>query len=313
MLWTATKNVLSHFYERRARRLLPALCLVVFAVLLLGFALLPFPNAREQLGQSAISALLFVANRYFRLEAGNYFQLGSEQMPLLHTWSLAVEEQFYLVFPLAMILLFKFSAPANRLRLLTWSVAIVTVISFAGDVFLVRHGSHRAFYWAPARAWEIGVGALLALWMVSRPASRNPGDAPAAITGISGSAAIAAGAAIAGVAMIAGAFVGLKPDSPFPGMLALFPVLGTALIIGAVPLSPHSVIARALSSAPVIALGRVSYPWYLWHWPLLVIARRWRLGECVKTLSPVASSSRLKRKRSASENTTSICKITTLK
>jgi peptidoglycan/LPS O-acetylase OafA/YrhL len=255
---------LASFYERRARRLLPGLSIVIAATLLLGVVLLPFPNAREQLGKSAIAAILFVANRYFRLQAGDYFGPIAEQMPLVHTWSLAVEEQFYLVYPLLLIVLARLASPQARLSWLRAAVATITVGSFAVSVALVHRGSVAAFYWAPARAWELGVGALAAL--VPLGALRRH-------------LAVGGGAALVGMTMIVASFVWLNAGSPFPGVLALFPVLGTALVIVAGIWSPTSAVATALSTAPMVALGRVSYTWYLWHWPLLVIARRWRLQD----------------------------------
>ena len=255
---------LSAFYERRARRLLPALFIVIAATLLLGVALLPFPNARAQLGQSAIAAILFVANRYFRLQAGDYFGPIAEQMPLVHTWSLAVEEQFYLVYPLLLIALARFAPAATRVRWLRAAVAAITVGSFAVSVVLVQRGSVAAFYWAPARAWELGVGALVALIPLGSLGPRHRMGSVAAIVGMT---------------MIVTSFVSLHPDSPFPGALALVPVLGTALVLAAGVWSPASAVGAGLSAPPVVALGRVSYTWYLWHWPLLVIARRWRLQD----------------------------------
>ena len=255
---------LANFYERRARRLLPALSVVVFVTLLLGFALLPFPHAREQLGESAVATLLFVANYYIRLHVGGYFQPAIEQVPLMHTWSLAIEEQFYLVYPIALFALFKISAAASRTRWLSIAIGLITICSFYGNVILVHRDPTRAFYWAPARAWELGVGALLALWAVDHRTAR-------AKTG--------ALVACAGLAMIVAAFTLLRATSPWPGALALIPVLGTAMVIGAVPFSPRSVVARGLVLKQLVWVGRVSYTWYLWHWPLLAIARRWRLGE----------------------------------
>ncbi len=254
---------LAHFYERRARRLLPALSLVVFATLLFGYFLLPFPNAHYDLGHSAIFTLVFAANRYIRLYVGGYFQDPVGLMPLAHTWSLGVEEQFYLFYPLALILFFRFT-PKEKWNWLK-SIAIgVTLASFALSVVLTHTHIARAFYWAPSRAWELGAGALVALWSADVPAPR---PVLGAMLGITGLAAIAA------------AFATLTPRSLFPGEMALAPVLGTAMIIAAVPLAPGSLIARTLSIRPLVALGRVSYSWYLWHWPILVIARRWRLGD----------------------------------
>jgi peptidoglycan/LPS O-acetylase OafA/YrhL len=254
---------LAHFYERRARRLLPALSVVVLATLVFGYFLLPFANAHSFLGRSAMFTLLFAANRFFRLYVGGYFQDSAGLMPLAHTWSLGVEEQFYLFYPLALILFFRFTPKARWGWLKSVAVA-VTAASFALSVVLTHGFTIRAFYWAPSRAWELGVGALVALWFADEPAVR---PLQGTLLGLGGLVAIAV------------AFVTLTPASAFPGALALAPVLGTAAMIIAVPLSPRSILARTLSSQPLVSLGRVSYAWYLWHWPILVIARRWRLGD----------------------------------
>ncbi len=259
---TGTIN-LAHFYERRARRLLPALSVVVLATLLFGYVLLPFPNAHHDLGQSALFTLAFAANRYVRLYVGGYFQDGVDLTPLAHTWSLGVEEQFYLFYPLALIVFFRFAPRAKR-AWLRGTGAGVTLASFALSVALTLSATTRAFYWAPSRAWELGVGALMALWIAEAPSPR-----PAFGTMLSA----------AGLVAIGTAFATLTPESTFPGALALAPVLGTAMIIAAVPLAPLSLISRILSTRPLVALGRVSYAWYLWHWPILVFARRWRLGD----------------------------------
>src|SRR5579862_5464447 len=251
------------FYERRARRLLPALALVVLATLLLGFVLLPFPGARTQLGESAIAALLFVANRWFALKTGGYFVNPVERMPLVHTWSLAVEEQFYLIFPLLLLAVSRLAAPEHRVRSLRRAIGLISAASFVLGEVLVLQRPAAAFYSASARAWEIGVGALIALWPVRPPA---------------GIPLLKTLAVPAGLAMIALSFVALRPASPFPGVLALLPVTGSALVVMSSS-SAGSLLTRGLSIGPLVALGRVSYAWYLWHWPLLSIARLWRLGE----------------------------------
>jgi peptidoglycan/LPS O-acetylase OafA/YrhL len=251
------------FYERRARRLLPALSLVVLATLVCGFFLLPFPFAHRDLGNSAIYTLVFAANRFFRIFAGGYFQDSVALMPLAHTWSLGVEEQFYLFYPFAILLFFRFVRVSPWKRLNS-AIAAGTVASFVLSAVLVAIAPTRAFFWAPSRAWELGVGALVAL-------NLRDETVPRPMVGML--------LGTAGLAAIAAAFVFLAPASPFPGALALAPVIGSAMIIAAVPLAPQSILARALSNRALTALGRVSYSWYLWHWPILAIARRWRLGD----------------------------------
>lgn len=248
---------LADFYARRIRRLLPALAVVLAVVTMLGAVLLAPTGEREDLNRSSVASLFFVANHYFLATTGGYFSGPAELRPLLHLWSLAVEEQFYLVWPLLLILIARYAAP-NR-RLLTIRVALVAIIagSFIFSARLVHFDATAAFFMAPPRAWELGIGALLAI-LPLRPAARR--------------AWLGALIGWLGLSFIVFAYVWIEPGMRFPGPGALPAVLGAALLIGGNSLAPDGLPRKLLSARPLVALGLVSYGWYLWHWPLLAFA-----------------------------------------
>lgn len=237
---------IARFYERRARRILPALFLVI-ACVLLAASWLYLPGDFQGVPKSALATLLFLANVWFFTQTG-YFAGGSETMPLLHCWSLAVEEQFYIGFP---ILLWILARGLPRWR--NAAIAAVALISFAWAWWTQAAGDGFAFYLLPPRAWELFVGALLALGAV--PAiERRAWREMLAVLGIA--------------ALLAPVFV-YDHDTVFPGLTALPPVLGTALLIHA---APGTLVGRVLSLRLPVAIGLVSYSLYLWHWPLIVFS-----------------------------------------
>jgi peptidoglycan/LPS O-acetylase OafA/YrhL len=238
------------FYQRRARRILPALYALIVLVLLAGLAIL-LPHDLTALGKSAAATLVFGSNVWFWRQAG-YFAIETELWPLLHTWSLGVEEQFYIAFPVVVRL-------AHRLPR-RWLAALFTalaVVSLASAVILMGHLKPvMAFYLAPMRAWELLVGSILATGVVPRPATRAGRTLAAA----------------AGLVAVLGAIVLYSPATPFPGWSALLPVLGTALVIWAGMDARHG-LTPLLGSAPMRGIGLISYSLYLWHWPVLAFAR----------------------------------------
>ncbi len=241
---------LIHFYERRARRILPALFFVMAATVLIG-AVFFGPSRFEDFAESILPTLVFGSNIYFWIDAGDYFGPGPVFEPLLHTWSLAVEEQFYLVFPLLLLFMHR-----RLRRALAWIVAALVLLSFAGAVLAVPTAPEAAFYLLPMRFWELGVGAFLALVPV-RASPAPLWRETLAVLGL--------------VAILASVFL-YDHATPFPGVAALLPCLGAAALIRAGESGP-TLVGRALSLPSVVFVGLISYSLYLWHWPLLSAMR----------------------------------------
>ena len=233
------------FGERRIRRIFPALLAMLLISGIAAFLLLA-PEPYLSFVNSAAAAALAVSNVFFAQHAG-YFDLGADSLPLLHTWSLAVEEQFYAAFPAIFLL------GRRALKLPWWAILWpLAIASFCLCVAQTGQSPAGAFYATPARAWEFLVGALLAARAV---ATLRP--------------VLAEIAALAGLSLIAASCILLEQQSGFPGWRALLPCAGAALVI----VGPRSFVARGLSAWPMVALGRISYSLYLWHWPVFVFGR----------------------------------------
>ena len=249
---------LAHFWERRARRILPALLLVSMATLIAGWFLLMAPDFAS-LGKSAAYQAVFGANVYYWLHA-NYFSAPAEQQPLLHTWSLAVEEQFYMVVPLLFMWLFR--VPLLRRRAVAFAVlALGLVCGLALSTYAVAKHPIAAFYLLPFRAWELALGSLLALIPASRFEPRRICSETLAILGLG---------------LILSPALLYQKETPFPGLAAIPPCVGTALIIWSNLPSP-TLVGKMLSWRPVVFVGLISYSLYLWHWPLLAFSKYWAL------------------------------------
>jgi peptidoglycan/LPS O-acetylase OafA/YrhL len=241
---------LVNFYRRRVVRIFPALfvmCAIVLAVG--GWRLLPGEFAR--LADSTMATLAFASNIHFWLIA-DYFAPEAELMPLLHTWSLGVEEQFYIFFPLGMIIVSRFL----RGRF-AWLLALAAVASFAGGWVVAMGSPVAAFYLLPVRAWELLAGGLVAVSGITRAARPGP----------RGREAVAA----AGAALLLAAIVFVRDGRGFPIPQAVVPTLGAALVIAC---GERAVVGRELSLGVLRYVGRISYSTYLWHWPLIAF---WRI------------------------------------
>lgn len=232
------------FWERRVRRLLPALTVVVLCTLVVGSIVL-LPDDFRELGQSAVAQSLFAANVYFWRESG-YFAGPSELKPLLHTWSLAVEEQFYLLMPLFLLAIASWTR-----RSMAIITGLIAALSLGWCIYETNHYPTSAFFLVPSRAWELLLGSLLS--MVGN--ERAPGRAVADVTSTLGLGGILASMLYFG------------PATPFPGVAALLPCLGTAAIIWANG-EQRTLVGRWLSLPPIVFVGLISYSLYLWHWPI---------------------------------------------
>jgi peptidoglycan/LPS O-acetylase OafA/YrhL len=254
---------LRSFFARRARRLLPLAALVLVAVAI-GMQVFTPPVFRPTVRFDAISAAFYYSNWQFALESINYLTLGGAQNPVLHYWSLSVEEQFYLVWPLLLILavsLWRGRGPSVRVRCGA-IIAIVGGASFAYSIVETAAQPAIAYFETTTRVWEFAAGGALAL-AGSRLARTWP-------------LAAAAGGWL-GLAAIVASVLAYGPITEFPGTAALLPVLGASLLIAAGIAAPVRGVSALLSLGPLRYLGKISYAWYLWHWPCLVFARtaRW--------------------------------------
>jgi peptidoglycan/LPS O-acetylase OafA/YrhL len=245
------KFTLVRFYERRAKRILPALLTMLVVCDLIAFALLSPLELRDYCAQ-AVAAVASSSNIYYWLRS-NYFNPVTAFKPLLMTWSLGIEEQFYLLFPLALFLLHKFA----KRRFFT-VISVACLLSFVVCAATVYTYPSAAFYLLPTRAWELGLGVLIAIVEVDRGGPLKLGRARANVLGWLGLALILLPAVL------------YAESTRFPGVTALIPTVGTGCVI----IAPKGFVNdRLLASRPMVFIGLISYSWYLWHWPLMSFAR----------------------------------------
>lgn len=237
------------FYERRVRRIFPALFACLAATTIAGYFLM-FPAEFVSLAKSVIAATFFVANLFYA-ETTGYFQVPAQTLPLIHTWSLAVEEQFYLLFPLALILLARFGNKAT--------VAVLTIAGFASLIWselLVRTQSDAGYYLLAPRGFELLIGSLLAFNAVPEIKTQKTREVLSAL----------------GLLAILIPTFAYNKSTPFPGLWALVPCLGAAALIHTGRLQ-DTFASKLLSSRPFVGLGLISYSLYLWHLPIITFYR----------------------------------------
>jgi len=237
------------FYARRVRRLFPALLVMLSLCLLAGYLML-LPNEFRQLGRNTAASTLFIQNIILSKQTG-YFGTNADFIPLLHLWSLAVEEQFYIVLPLLLLLLWKYKLP------IAWVLLTLAAASLLWSFSTNQASSARNFYFTHIRTWELLAGALLARGHLSGVLKTSPRSG--------------LWLAMSGTILLALSFTLLGEHHIFPGWRAIFPVLGTILLVAAG--SENSISRRLYSAPPLIWIGLISYPLYLFHWPILSFAR----------------------------------------
>jgi len=250
------------FYARRARRLLPALTLTLLVMVFVSWLIYP-PDEVVYGGfaTTALSTAMYASNIYFARLSDGYFAPDRENNPFLHTWSLSVEEQFYLVWPLFIVLALWLFAARNDTKggrqRLCWSMAFVIVFSFALSLVWTSQKHSWAYFTSASRAWEFALGGLLVL-LPEKGLFRSVSGKLGAFLGWVGFAGILIAATL------------LNKKTVFPGIAVLLPALSTVLILrGGAQLT--SSLSRLLQVQPLQWIGRLSYSWYLWHWPVLVV------------------------------------------
>ena len=245
------------FYERRARRILPALFLVMAVSFGLAWWSL-LPSDMRDFSESLAAVSVFASNLLFWHESG-YFDSLADLKPLLHTWSLGVEEQYYVLFPLFLMLTWRYGK-----RGIVGLILAIAAFSLVLAQWGAYHRPEAAFFLLPTRAWELALGALIAFYL-AQPQRTHPRHALNEV------------ASAVGVLLIAYAVFAYDSATPFPGLYALVPTVGAALII--VFTTPTTLVGRALCSRLLVGIGLVSFSAYLWHQPLFAFARQTSIDE----------------------------------
>ncbi|WP_353353761.1 acyltransferase family protein [Intrasporangium sp. DVR] len=245
------------FYARRARRLLPAATVVLVATALVGWQVMP-RSEWSDLSTDVIAAALYVVNWALAFRAVDYLAEDAAVSPVQHYWSLSVEEQFYVIIPVMMIVLawvarrFGFSIR----RIITIALAVIVAVSLVYSIRYTDSSPQTAYFYSTTRAWELGIGSLLACAV---PLLKRLTDKVAMLV------------AAAGLALVIGSGLVISTQTPWPGSAALFPTVGTAAVIAAGVANPLTPVGRLLSIRPMVWIGGLSYSIYLWHWPLIIL------------------------------------------
>lgn len=235
---------LAAFYQRRIKRLLPTSVFVLFVTAIVGMLVLP-PITRGALGRDLFAAAAYISNYLFAWWQNDYQNLNATPSPFIHYWSLAVEEQFYVIWPIFILFLSRYGK-----RAIFYGIALTTTLSLLLSIYQTQTSPIWAFYSLPTRAWELGVGALLLF--IPEKVWRNRYIPWLGFTGIAIST------------------FNFDENTAFPGFNALLPVIATALLIGSISVWPR--FFNDLSNNRISQwLGAISYPLYLWHWPALVL------------------------------------------
>ena len=248
---------LGRFYERRIRRIFPALFVVMASCAVAGSLLLS-PADLKSLGKDLAAVSLFASNMLFWYQTG-YFDAPADQKPLLHTWSLSVEEQYYILFPLTLLVIGRYLGS----RYARW-LGLLAVASFAGSIYSVARYPSAGFYFAASRAWELLLGGILSLDVLPL-SGRKLGSA----------------LSVVGLVLICSGVALYSAETPFPGLAAALPTVGTGLVIYS-GLGGPTLAGRLLSIRPLVLVGEMSYSLYLWHWPLFVFARYFAIRELTR-------------------------------
>lgn len=256
ILWrelvSSGRIALGRFYLRRLRRLAPAYFAMIIVSLLFGYAIL-LPFEFREFGKSIIASTVYLSNVLFFRQAG-YFDTAAEEKTLLHTWSLSVEEQFYIFLPVLILLV------GRRHLLLKSSLVVILIASLVACILVTQTSQTAAFYLFPFRAWELLAGVLLAIYgQVTRTDWQFQGWI-----------------SWAGLALVLAAVFLINPGEGFPGVQAVIPVLGTLLLI--LNGRHNNLVNQFLSAPPLVFIGLISYSLYLWHWPILTLSQYWRGG-----------------------------------
>ena len=234
------------FYERRVRRILPALFFVMLVCIPFAWMWM-LPDALENFGQSLVSTSLFSNNLLLMVTSG-YWDLASEYKPLMHTWSLAVEEQFYIIFPIFLIFAWRFGK--NKVL---WLIIFLSLISFTLSEYGWRLNSNTNFYNSLTRAWELLAGSIAAIVAYQKGLKNNNG------------------LALLGLIAVLYSIFGFNEETPFPSAFTLVPVIGSVLII--LYADNRTFTAKILSTKILVGIGLISYSLYLWHQPIFAFAR----------------------------------------